>query len=79
MILLCLAIAVGPDRFLGWLARDATPVGRALEDAGWIEDGEHPMRMDGAAAHTTTDLSAQVPDPLVRGARRPDSAGLSPS
>jgi len=64
MILLCLAIAVGPDRFLGWLARDATPVGRALEDAGWIEDGEHPMRMDWAAARTTTDLSAQVPDPL---------------
>ena len=79
MILLCLAIAVGPDRLVGWLARDATPVGRALEDAGWIEDGEHPMRMDGAAARTTTDLSAQVPDPLVRGARQSTSAGASAS
>ncbi|MDQ3689232.1 MAG: hypothetical protein M3406_04205, partial [Chloroflexota bacterium] len=25
MVLACLGIAIGPDRFVGWLARDATP------------------------------------------------------
>jgi hypothetical protein len=44
MIVLCLAVAVGPDRLLSWLWRDATPVsddGSAGE--GWIE--EEPRRV----------------------------------
>ena len=44
MIVLCLAVAVGPDRLLSWLARDAAPAsegGRA--DEGWIE--EEPRRV----------------------------------
>lgn len=58
MILLCLAIGFGPARLLSWLIRDATPAVRAMDDAGWIEEGEHPMRMYEAARRTTTDLRA---------------------
>jgi hypothetical protein len=40
MIVLCLAIAIGPDRMLAWIGRDL--VGRADADArqtgGWIEE-----------------------------------------
>jgi hypothetical protein len=41
MIVLCLAVAVGPDRLLSWMARDAAP-GSAprVEDRGWIEEDE---------------------------------------
>ncbi len=41
MIVVCLALAVGPDRLLSWLARDAAP-GSAprVEDRGWIEEDE---------------------------------------
>ena len=44
MIVLCLAVAVGPDRLLSWLARDAAPgsVGGSAEE-GWIE--EAPRRV----------------------------------
>lgn len=41
MIVICLAIAVRPDRLLGWLARDAAPgfVPPAADD-GWIEEDD---------------------------------------
>ena len=41
MIVLCLAIAVGPDRLLSWMAHDAAP-GSAprVEDRGWIEEDD---------------------------------------
>jgi hypothetical protein len=41
MIVVCLALALGPDRLLSWLARDAAP-GSAprVEDRGWIEEDE---------------------------------------
>ena len=44
MIVLCLAVAVGPDRLLSWLARDAAP-GSEDDGAGegWIE--EEPRRV----------------------------------
>jgi len=39
MILLCVAIAVGPDRLLAWVARDAAPEGGdGSAHEGWIED-----------------------------------------
>jgi hypothetical protein len=40
MIAICLAVALGPDRLLGWLARDATasPPSSAGAQEGWIED-----------------------------------------
>jgi hypothetical protein len=41
MIVLCLAIALGPDRLLAWVARDATPgrgPARVTGDEGWIEE-----------------------------------------
>jgi hypothetical protein len=39
MIVLCLAVAVGPDRLLSWMAHDVAP-GSAprVEDRGWIEE-----------------------------------------
>ena len=41
MIVLCLAIAVGPDRLLSWLAGDATPASKPrVDERGWIEDDE---------------------------------------
>ena len=39
MIVVCIAIAVGPDRLLAWVARDATPTPVApVADVGWIEE-----------------------------------------
>jgi len=39
MMVACLAIAVGPDRLLSWVASDATPTPVApLADVGWIEE-----------------------------------------
>ncbi|MGH2401965.1 MAG: hypothetical protein ACRDE6_04580 [Candidatus Limnocylindria bacterium] len=39
MIAICLAVALGPDRLLGWLARDATALPPAAgPQEGWIED-----------------------------------------
>ena len=44
MIGLCLAVAVGPDRMLSWLARDAAPPSSGDRgDQGWIE--EEPRRV----------------------------------
>jgi hypothetical protein len=44
MIVLCLAVAVGPDRLLSWLARDAAPGSEDDSAAeGWIE--EEPRRV----------------------------------
>ena len=44
MIVLCVAVAVGPDRLLSWMARDAAP-GLPGDKAGegWIE--EEPRRV----------------------------------
>jgi hypothetical protein len=39
MFVLCLAIALGPERLLSWLAHDLAP-GRAAADEGWIEADE---------------------------------------
>lgn len=41
MMVVCLALAVGPDRLLSWLAVDAAP-GSAprVEDRGWIEEDD---------------------------------------
>ena len=39
MVVGCLAIAVGPERLLAWVARDATPTPAApLPEVGWIEE-----------------------------------------
>jgi hypothetical protein len=39
MMVVCIAIAVGPDRLFAWVARDATPTPVApLSDVGWIEE-----------------------------------------
>ena len=39
MMVLCLAIAVGPDRLLAWAARDAAPgSGPPVTEEGWIEE-----------------------------------------
>jgi hypothetical protein len=46
MIALCLAVAVGPDRMLSWIARDAAPgssEGAGAVAEGWIE--EEPRRV----------------------------------
>jgi hypothetical protein len=44
MIVLCVAVAVGPDRLLSWLARDAAPgADVASAGEGWIE--EEPRRV----------------------------------
>lgn len=41
MVLLCVAIAVGPERFLSWLGQDVAPgPGGAAADEGWIEADE---------------------------------------
>ena len=41
MMVACIAIAVGPDRLLSWVARDATPTPVApLPDVGWIEEDD---------------------------------------
>jgi hypothetical protein len=41
MIVLCLALAVGPDRLLSWMARDAAPGSTPrVEDRGWIEEDD---------------------------------------
>jgi hypothetical protein len=41
MIVVCLGLAIGPERLLSWLVRDAAP-GSAprVEDRGWIEEDE---------------------------------------
>jgi len=42
MIVVCLAIALGPDRLLSWIARDAAPApSQADGEEGWIEE-DHP-------------------------------------
>ncbi|MGH2418018.1 MAG: hypothetical protein ACRDFY_06765 [Candidatus Limnocylindria bacterium] len=45
MIVLCLAIAIGPERMLSWIGRDA--VGQRDADArgpqGWIEEDGRPV------------------------------------
>lgn len=45
MILLCLAIAIGPDRLTSWIGRDVA--GRHGTDGrqpeGWIEEDGHPV------------------------------------
>ncbi|HYI65534.1 MAG TPA: hypothetical protein VEW95_01265 [Candidatus Limnocylindrales bacterium] len=39
MIVVCVAIAVGPDRLVAWVASDATPTPVAPpSDVGWIEE-----------------------------------------
>lgn len=43
MIVLCLAIALGPERLLSWLARDAAPTADRAAGEGWIE--EDPRRI----------------------------------
>ncbi len=48
MIGLCLAVAVGPDRLLSWIARDAAPgsstdAAAGAVEVGWIE--EEPRRV----------------------------------
>jgi len=41
MVIGCLAIALGPERLLSWLAHDFAPgPGRAAEREGWIEADE---------------------------------------
>lgn len=42
MATLCLAIAVGPDRLLGWLGRDAVGA-PSRPSAGWIEEDGRPV------------------------------------
>jgi hypothetical protein len=44
MAALCLAVAIGPDRLLGWLGRDV--VGHPAEaspSSGWIEEDGRPV------------------------------------
>ncbi|MGH2385019.1 MAG: hypothetical protein ACRDGB_08235 [Candidatus Limnocylindria bacterium] len=42
MVVLCIAIALGPERVLAWLSRDAAPaVDSVGDDHGWIEDEPH--------------------------------------
>jgi len=44
MIVLCLAIAIGPERMLSWIGRDA--VGHRADDRhpqGWIEEDGRPV------------------------------------
>ena len=42
MAVLCLAIALGPERVLAWLSRDAAPAVNSVgDDHGWIEDEPH--------------------------------------
>jgi hypothetical protein len=44
MASLCLAIAVGPDRLLGWVGRDAVGIAPdATGSAGWIEEDGRPV------------------------------------
>ena len=44
MASLCLAIAVGPDRLLGWVGRDAVGMApHAAGSAGWIEEDGRPV------------------------------------
>jgi len=38
MIVLCLSIALGPERLLSWLARDAAPTADRAAGEGWIEE-----------------------------------------
>jgi len=42
MVVSCLVIALGPERFASWVARDAAPAGKSVgDDHGWIEDEPH--------------------------------------
>ncbi|HEX7197053.1 MAG TPA: hypothetical protein VF364_09515 [Candidatus Limnocylindria bacterium] len=43
MVAICLAVALGPERMLAWLARDATasPASEAGPQDGWIEEEPH--------------------------------------
>ncbi|MGQ0609412.1 MAG: hypothetical protein ACT4OQ_13260 [Chloroflexota bacterium] len=39
MVVICLVIALGPERFASWVARDAAPAVTSVDDDhGWIED-----------------------------------------
>ena len=41
MLVVCIALAIGPDRLLSWVARDAAPGSEPrVEDRGWIEEDE---------------------------------------
>ena len=41
MVMLCVAIAAGPERLLSWLASDAAPERAAdLAEVGWIEEDD---------------------------------------
>jgi hypothetical protein len=45
MMVLCLAIAIGPERLLSWVGRDAVGHGDADDRAstGWIEEDGRPV------------------------------------
>lgn len=43
MIVLCLAIAIGPDRLASWVGRDVAGRRRASEPDGWIEEDGRPV------------------------------------
>jgi hypothetical protein len=43
MIVLCLAIAIGPDRLGSWVGRDVAGRRRDDEPEGWIEEDGHPV------------------------------------
>jgi hypothetical protein len=49
MAVLCLAVAIGPDRLLAWIGRDAAgrPAGNPQPWDGWIEEDVDPVDRGG--------------------------------